>query len=138
MARDVFHTQFKAALIKDGWLITHDPLTFKISETRKIHIDLAAESTIAAERQNEKIAVEIKSFVSDSEVSDFHTALGQYLNYRQVLEEQEPERQIYLAVPEEAYQDFFQISFAQKSLQAHQVHLITYDPAKEVICQWIA
>jgi hypothetical protein len=137
MARDLFHNQVKAALIKDGWTITHDPMTLKISEVRKIQIDLAAESTIAAVRDSKKIAVEVKSFVSDSEVSEFHMALGQYLNYRQVLAEQEPERQIYLAVPDEAYQDFFQLPFTQKSLALYQVQLIVYDPQQEVICQWI-
>lgn len=93
MAKDVFHQQVKNALIKDGWNITHDPLTIRISEAVKLQIDLAAESTIAAERDSEKIAVEIKSFIGDSDISAFHTALGQYLNYCQALEEQEPDRE---------------------------------------------
>ena len=81
MAKDVFHQQVKNALIKDGWKITHDPLTIRISEAVKLQIDLAAENAIAAERDSEKIAVEIKSFIADSDISAFHTALGQYLNY---------------------------------------------------------
>ncbi|WP_338022548.1 element excision factor XisH family protein [Argonema antarcticum] len=97
MAKDVFHQQVKNALFKGGWNITHDPLTIRISEAVKLQIDLAAESTIAAERDTEKIAVEIKSFIGDSDISAFHTALGQYLNYCQALEEQEPERIVYLA-----------------------------------------
>jgi hypothetical protein len=109
MAKDVFHQQVKNALIKDGWNITHDPLTIRISEAVKLQIDLAAETTIAAERDSEKIAVEIKSFVGDSDISAFHTALGQYLNYCQALEEQEPDRMVYLAIPLETYQDFFQL-----------------------------
>ena len=32
MAKDIFHQQVKNALIKDGWKITHDPLTIRISE----------------------------------------------------------------------------------------------------------
>lgn len=28
MAKDVFHQQVKKALIKDGWIITHDLLQF--------------------------------------------------------------------------------------------------------------
>ena len=76
MAKDVFHQQVKNALIKDGWKITHDPLTIRISEAIKLQIDLAAENTIAAEKNLEKIAVEIKSFISDSDISAFHTALG--------------------------------------------------------------
>ena len=114
MAKDIFHQQVKTALIKDGWIVTHDPLTIRISEAVKLQIDLAAESAIAAERNTEKIAVEIKSFIGDSDISAFHTALGQYLNYYQALEEQEPDRVVYLAVPDETYQDFFQLPFIQR------------------------
>ncbi|GAP95723.1 XisH family protein [Leptolyngbya sp. NIES-2104] len=137
MARDVFHQQVKTALIKDGWKITHDPFTLKIAEAVKIQIDLGAESTIAAEREQEAIAVEIKSFVSDSEVHTFHTALGQYLNYCQALEEQEPNRILYLAVPNDTYQDFFQLAFVQRTIKRYQIKLIVYDPVQEVIQQWI-
>ncbi|MBH8565893.1 XisH family protein [Nostoc sp. CENA67] len=137
MAKDVFHQQVKNALIKDGWTITHDPLTIRISEAVKLQIDLAAESAIAAERDSEKIAVEIKSFVGDSDISAFHTALGQYLNYCQALEEQEPDRIVYLAIPWETYEDFFQLSFIQRTLRRYQVKLMIYDPKLEEIKQWI-
>lgn len=137
MAKDIFHQQVKTALIKDGWIITHDPLTIRISEAVKLQIDLAAESAIAAERNTEKIAVEIKSFIGDSEISAFHTALGQYLNYHQALEEQEPDRIVYLAVPDETYQDFFQLPFIQRALGRYQVKLMVYDPKQEEILRWI-
>ena len=137
MAKDVFHQQVKNALIKEGWKITHDPLTIRISSAVKLQIDLAAESAIAAERDSEKIAVEIKSFIGDSDISAFHTALGQYLNYNQALEEQEPDRIVYLAIPTETYQDFFQLDFIQRALRRYQVKLMIYDPKLEEIKQWI-
>ena len=137
MAKDVFHQQVKNALIKDGWIITNDPLTIRISEAIKVQIDLAAENAIAAERDSEKIAVEIKSFVSGSDINEFHTALGQYLNYCQALEEHEPNRIAYLAVPNETYQDFFQLAFVQRSIQRYHIKLIIYDPKREEIRQWI-
>ena len=137
MAKDIFHQQVKTALIKDGWTITHDPFNIRISEAIKLQIDLGAEQILAAERSSEKIAVEIKSFTIDSEISAFHTALGQYLNYCQAMEEQEPERRVYLAVPVETYQDFFQLPFIQRALQRNQINLLTYDPLQEEIKQWI-
>ncbi|MEY3328140.1 MAG: hypothetical protein RLZZ115_1021 [Cyanobacteriota bacterium] len=145
MAKDIFHQQVRNALIKDGWNITHDPLTIRISESIKLQIDLAAESAIGAEKDSEKIAVEIKSFIGDSDISSFHTALGQYLhtalgqylNYCQALEEKEPERIVYLAIPSETYEDFFQLSFIQRALRRYQVKLIIYDPKLEEIKQWI-
>jgi hypothetical protein len=60
MARDLFHDAVRNALVKDGWIITEDPLFLKIGGV-EIYIDLGAEKLIAAERNNEKIAVEIKS-----------------------------------------------------------------------------
>lgn len=137
MAKDVFHEQVKKALIKDGWIITNDPLTIRISEAVKVQIDLGAENAIAAERDAEKIAVEIKSFLADSDISEFHTALGQYLNYCQAIEETQPERIVYLAVPDETYKDFFQLPFIQRAILRYQVKIITYDPKKEEIRQWI-
>lgn len=98
---------------------------------------LAAESAIAAQRDSEKIAVEIKSFVGDSDISAFHAALGQYLNYCQALEEQEPDRIVYLAIPVETYQDFFQLPFIQRAIRRYQVNLIIYDPKQQEIKQWI-
>ncbi|MCL2939399.1 MAG: XisH family protein [Trichodesmium sp. MAG_R02] len=138
MPKDIFHQQVKNALIKDRWKITHDPFIIRISEAIKLQIDLAAENAIAAERGSEKIAVEIKSFIADSDISSFHTALGQYLNYCQALEEQEADRIVYLAIPVTTYQDFFQLPFIQRSLKRYQVRLIIYNPKLEVISQWIS
>ncbi len=70
-------------------------------------------------------------------ISDFHTALGQFLNYRIMLEENEPQRQLYLAVPVEIYQTFFQSRFAQVTIERHQLALIVYDPIEEEIVTWI-
>lgn len=134
--KDRFHEAVRHALEKENWLITHDPFTIQISEAVKLKIDLGAESTIAAQRDREKIAVEIKSFIADSDISEFHVALGQYLNYIQALEEEDPDRVLYLAVPLETYDDFFQIPFIQKSLKRHAINLIIYDSVQEEIREW--
>ena len=60
-AKDKYHEEFKEALLKDGWKITDDPFVIKLKGTR-YDIDLGAEKVIAAQKGNEKIAVEIKSF----------------------------------------------------------------------------
>ncbi len=75
-ARDVFHESVKSALMKDNWVITHDPLRLKFSEDDRLRIDLGAEQLLAAERGVQKIAVEVKSFLSESAMFDFHLALG--------------------------------------------------------------
>ena len=77
MAKDIFHDIVRTALENEDWNVTHDPLTIKLSK-RNLFIDLGAEKIIAAEKENQKIAVEIKSFVGLSPITDFYKALGQY------------------------------------------------------------
>lgn len=64
-AKDVYHHVVITALEKDGWLITDDPFKLKCG-TKDLYIDLGAEKLIAAEKDQQKIAVEIKSFLNPS------------------------------------------------------------------------
>ncbi|BAZ87792.1 XisH family protein [Dolichospermum compactum] len=134
-ARDLFHQAVRTALEKEGWIITDDPLEVELEEIT-FRIDLGAERLIAAEKGEQKIAVEIKSFASNSAVSEFYTALGQFLNYQTMLEEIESERELYLAVPKDAYISFFQTRFAKITVKKYQVKIIVYNPDQEVIIQW--
>ena len=136
-AKDIFHEAVRRSLEKERWIITNDPLELEWEEVQ-VKIDLGAERLIGADRGSEKIAVEIKSFISGSAISDFHTALGQFLNYRIMLEVNEPERLLYLAVPLEAYQTFFQSRLARMAIKRHKLKLIVYEPIAEEIVQWIS
>lgn len=98
-AKDIFHNKVRRALEKEGWTITEDPYRLKW-ELTTLYVDLAAEKAIAAEKDNQKIAVEIKSFVGKSEMADLEQAIGQYFLYRWIMDMQEPERVLFLAVPE--------------------------------------
>ena len=62
-AKDLFHDCFKAALLKHGWQVTHDPYNLKVSK-KDLFIDLGDKKLLAAEKGTQKIAIEIKSFVS--------------------------------------------------------------------------
>ncbi len=81
-AKDTFHNLIKTALQNEGWVITDDPLTLRVDAFTDLFIDLGAEKLIAAEKEGQKIAVEIKTFLGQSAVSDFHLAMGQFTNYR--------------------------------------------------------
>ena len=96
--RDFYHNNVREALEKEDWQITHDPLDLSTDDVELL-ADLGAERVIGAERGNEKICVEIKSFLSQSPVSEFHKALGQYQNYDLSLSEKEIDRVLFLAVP---------------------------------------
>jgi hypothetical protein len=102
----------------------------------KLEIDLGAERFIAAERDEEGIAVEIKGFSSSSALSEFHTAFGQYLNYRRALEQAEPLHKLFLAVSRDTFETFFQLLFTQEAVAFHNLALIVYQPITEVIAQW--
>jgi hypothetical protein len=136
MAKDLFHNVVKTALIKDGWNITNDPLFLKVGDV-DFFIDLGAEKLLAAERNGSRIAVEIKSFINTSSVSDFHLAIGQFINYRTALKLKDRDRKLFLAIPENAYDTFFQKEFPQIIIQEYQIDLLVYDIENEVIRQWI-
>ncbi|OCR00914.1 fatty-acid oxidation protein subunit alpha [Oscillatoriales cyanobacterium USR001] len=134
-AKDIFHGAVRSALEKDSWKITHDPLSITVDGI-EFYIDLAAERLLAAEKEGQKIAVEIKSFVGKSEVSEFHTALGQSLNYRSALRKKQPDRLLYLAVPSEVYREFFMIQFIQEVIAEHRLKLLVFEPSQQEIVLW--
>jgi XisH protein len=136
MAKDFFHNAVKTALIRAGWTVTHDPYNLTVGGV-DMQIDLGAEQLIGAEQNGRKIAVEVKSFVGKSAISEFHTAHGQYLDYYFALEEYESVRKLYLAVPIGVYQSFFRLPFIQKMVHRSHVSLLIYNPDDEVIVQWL-
>jgi hypothetical protein len=134
--RDFFHQTVKTALIKENWQITHDPLSISFGGV-DMSIDLGGEKLIAAQKDTKKIAVEIKNFLpKTSAIYEFHTALGQYINYRAALKQEDSERLLYLAIPIIAYNSFFQLEFTQLIVTENQVKLLIYDPEEEVIIEW--
>lgn len=136
MARDVFHENVKKALIKEGWTITNDPLSFKIGNMQ-VQIDLGAKRLIAAERGIDKIAIEIKTFGSLSFITSFYEAVGKYIVYRNVLAMREPDRTLYLAVPETIYTRFFEEQVIQKTMREERFKLVIYNQTNQIITEWV-
>jgi XisH protein len=137
VAKDAFHDVVKTALQKDGWTIT-DPLRLRIGKVT-MAVDLGADRLVGADRKGEKIAVEVKSFlITASAISEFHTALGQFINYRGALRIRDPERTLYLAVPDRTYESFFQETFPRMMLAENSLRLLVYNVETEAITQWIS
>lgn len=135
-AKDIFHNTVRSALEKDGWTITHEPLFLQPSQDVKMKVDLAAEKLLSAQKGNQKIAVEVKSFVGLSTISEFHTAVGQFLNYQVALDKLEPDRILYLAIPKDIYQDFFTDSFIREVINRYQIKLLVFHIQKQEIVLW--
>lgn len=135
-AKDKYHEAVKNALIKDGWTITHDPYRIAIGR-RRGYIDLGAERPIAAEKAGRRIAVEIKSFIGASELNDLENALGQYGVYRIILGKRDPQRVLYLAIPDDARDLLLGESDFRDILRDFRARLIFYEPEQEEILEWI-
>lgn len=134
--RDIYHDTVKRALQKDGWTITHDPFPLQIGKKR-LSVDLGAERLISAEKGLQRIVVEVKSFVGQSDVKDLEQALGQYILYRQILNEMGIERSLYLAVSQVTFNNVFAIELGQVLLKNQVVKLMVFDDESEAIVQWI-
>ena len=137
MVKDKYLDLVRLALENDGWVITHDPYKIKLGK-RRGYIDLGAEKQmIAAEKGEDKIAVEIKSFSSPSDLDSFENALGQFLIYWRALKFKEPDRILFLGVPRSFYARFFDDLFFLETAKDFNVNMLIYDEQKGIIEQWI-
>ncbi|WP_310484414.1 XisH family protein [Chamaesiphon sp. VAR_48_metabat_403] len=134
-AKDIFHDAVRHALEKEQWIITDDPLFLRFGGV-DMYVDLAAEQLMSAEKNGEKIAVEIKSFIGVSATTEFSTALGQFLKYQLALEERDPNRILYLAIPIDVDRGFFSLELPRRLIEKYKVNLIVYEPEDEEIVRW--
>lgn len=132
--KDTYHNLVKSALIKEGWRISHDP--YFLQSDPKLSIDLGAERIIAADKNRDKIAVEVKSFIADSQVTELQRSVGQYGIYRELLKIQEPDRELYLAVPIDAFENIFSRQVGKVAINYFQLKLIVFSFDQEEL-QWI-
>ncbi len=138
-AKDIYHDVCVRALEKDGWTITHEPLTVAVDRTNLL-VDVGAERFVSAERGNERIAVEIKSFVSLSAVHDLEVAAGQFLVYELALHQSETDadRVLYLAVRATIYDTVFQTGVGRLLLQNRAIRMVVFDADSEEVREWIS
>lgn len=134
-AKDIYHDSVKNALIKDGWTITHDPLHLRWGNDL-LFVDLGAERLLRATKKDRKIAVEVKSFSSPSNIAYLENALGQYILYQNIIEELEPDRMLYLAVHDEIFSTVFEEALGQLLIRKNHLKLVVFSRIEEVIVKW--
>ena len=136
MARDKFHQEVRAALENDGWTITADPLYLKVGQI-PIHIDLGAEKVIEAEKDGQKIAVEIKTFGMASFITALYEAVGKYIVYREVLEYIKSDRILFLAMPSKVYKKFGKEPIVKNVFLRYDIKIILYKTDKNEEIEWV-
>jgi predicted RecB family endonuclease len=135
-AKDIYHDTVKRALIKDGWTITAENLHLPWGG-RDTFVDIAAEQVFVAEKEGRKIAVEVKSFIGKSDVTELEKAIGQFIIYRLALRKKEPERQLFLAIELGIYNDFFVNPDVLELIETEDLRVVVFDEINEVIVRWI-
>jgi hypothetical protein len=136
VARDIFHTLVKQALEKEGWIITHDPLSLHSRKEGGLQTDLGAEKLITADKENSRIAVEVKSFVHISILHDFLLAVGQFYVYRTILIKNDSSRTLYIALPDFVFNRIIKFEWAQEVVQDLAIKFILYDTNQKIITAW--
>ncbi len=133
---DAYHDSVRNALEKDGWTVTHDPFTIRLEDV-KFYVDLAAEKVIETNEETRKVAIEIKVFGGLSFLNEFEKAVGQYLIYRQFLDELFPERILFLAVSAAVFEESFSLSSIQAVVARQEIKLLVFNHETEEITKWI-
>ena len=142
-ARDSIHNAVRIALIKDGWEITDDPYVIAYGE-RFLFVDLGVEADhglvgqfIGASRAGRRIAVEIKELRGQSIIVELEQAIGQYVLYRLLLNQVDPERILFLAVPEKAYRELFSEPIGELVIKDLPLNLLVVDVEEDEVKTWI-
>lgn len=64
--------------------------------------------------------------------------MGQYILYNDILQRTEPERELYLGIPIEVFEELFEgDKFADILLENHRLKLIISNPKIEEVVKWI-
>ncbi len=135
-AKDIYHDTVKRALEKDGWTITAENLRLPFGGT-DAYVDIAAEKIFIAEKEGRKIAVEVKSFIGKSNLTELEKAVGQFIIYRLAMRRQEPERELFLAVQEKIYNKLFINPDVIELIESENIKIVVFDDAKQELVRWI-
>lgn len=135
-AKDLIHDAVKQALIND-WLDNHPWSLHHCLCDDTVFADLAAERPFTAERNGEKIIVEVKSFADRSTIQDFKTALGQYMLYLPAISRLVPEYKLYVAISEVTYHSDMQRDIVKLAVQEYKLPMIVVNIARQEVTQWI-
>jgi hypothetical protein len=135
-ARNIYHDAVKSALIKDNWAIAAAPYLIQCEDI-DLSADIADARLIAAEREGQKIVVNIECFVGRSLMTDFHLAVGRYKLYQMLVEKTAREYELYLAIDDITYDNFCQREGIDFLVRSSLIKIFVVNVDEEEIVQWI-
>lgn len=136
-AIDQCHHQIVHALEKAGWEVAPGPYTIPVSKGHVLHADIAAHQPSSTNGQARIIVVEVKCFADRlAETNELYTAIGQYLVYQSLLQPKGLAHQLYLAVPQSAFEGVFQ-RMGMAAVENNRIQMIVVSLATEEIVQWL-
>jgi hypothetical protein len=97
---------------------------------------MEAEKFIIANKGNIKILVEVKPLKNRSLLYDFHAAIGQYIDYQGIINDENLDQSLYLATSDTVFNEMQQKPFYERRLVENHVKLIIVDIQKEIILEW--
>lgn len=69
-------------------------------------------------------------------MNKFHTALGQYIDYRDAIEDAEIQRELFLAVSVTTYAEIQELHFVKRQINKYQLKFIVIDILNKKVEQW--
>jgi XisH protein len=71
-------------------------------------------------------------------MTDFHLAIGQYNVYKMLLQETAPEYELYLAIDDITYNNFFQRKGIEFLVRTSQIKFFVVNIDEQEIVQWLS
>lgn len=90
-----------------------------------------------ARRGSSRIAVEIKEFRGNSAIADLEQAIGQYVLYRLLLKQVDPDRELYLAVADTTFDEIFSEPIGELVIRELPLKLLIVDVEALEVKRWI-
>jgi XisH protein len=122
------------ALEKDGWTVEPHPIQI-VTELRDYYVDIEASRYANGSRQTILLA-EVNCFPDPRTTVQIYIALGQYIAYRAILDELGRITPIYLAIPDDVYDTFFEVAI-KRAIRDNHIKLIIVNLAMEKVVQWM-
>lgn len=134
-AVDQCEPQVIAALEKEDWRVTHQPLLVRLGKDETIYPDLRLQ---LEDRQEFAIIVEVKCLNRLTWLEEFYGVVGKYIYYRTLLEKIGDFSPLYVSIPHMVHQDFFSRPVISTVVQYINMKRIVINLEAQEVVEWIS